>query len=64
MQRSAIVLSSYFVVSKPVNVTYNVIGDPNPSDSVAGTVNPRISDDPGFYDTLVVSPPQTVAKLV
>ncbi len=54
LQATAIYLSSYFVVSEPVTLTYDVTGQYSLLGStLASAGSDLISSDPGFYSTVV-----------
>lgn len=54
LESTATFLSSYFVVSAPVTLTYNVTGEFSPlSSTLASAGSALISTDPGFLQTVV-----------
>lgn len=54
LQTTAIYLSSYFIVTQPVTITYSVTGRNSTfSDTLASAGSDLVSTDPGFYDTVV-----------
>jgi hypothetical protein len=54
LEQSAVSLSQYFAAPVPITIRYNVTGDNNPnSRTLASAGSPLISNDPGFYSTVV-----------